>query len=244
MAGLPSRTSNTWPESPASLRCSPSRRSTRARCRPGRRRSRSGTESASGVELSIRCHVTVAGSDASALCVTKMRPAEVAAHSVPWSAPSRASHEIEAAGAVVRARTPCPSGHRVGCTHAAVRVVAVRAAQRPVVAAAGLAAGRPRTPDSSPRRRRCPGSCPEGLRREGRRRRPTSARRASRPGRSGARRNRVRIADLRPVEANGSPLFTSGAEVMTHFSGSPFRKFESLNPPVNPLKRQVGFVPS
>ncbi len=29
---------------------------------------------------------------------------------------------------------------------------------------------------------------------------------------------------------------------MTHFSGSPFRKFESLNPPVNSLKRHVGFV--
>src|SRR6266851_4251317 len=47
------------------------------------------------VELSIRCHVTVAGSEASALCVTKIRPAEVAAHSVPWSAPSRASQEID-----------------------------------------------------------------------------------------------------------------------------------------------------
>src|SRR5437764_12872553 len=47
------------------------------------------------VELSIRVHVTVAGSTASALCDTKMRPAEVAAHIVPWSAPSRASHEIE-----------------------------------------------------------------------------------------------------------------------------------------------------
>ena len=47
------------------------------------------------VELSIRCQTTVAGSDASALCVTKMRPAQVAAQSVPWSALSRAIHEIE-----------------------------------------------------------------------------------------------------------------------------------------------------
>src|SRR5207237_4823484 len=47
------------------------------------------------VELSIRCHVTADGSVASALCVTKMRPAEVAAQSVPWSTPSRASQDME-----------------------------------------------------------------------------------------------------------------------------------------------------
>jgi hypothetical protein len=47
------------------------------------------------VALSIRCQVTVAGSDASALCVTKMRPAEVATQSVPWSASSRAMNEID-----------------------------------------------------------------------------------------------------------------------------------------------------
>ena len=46
-------------------------------------------------ELSTRCHVTVAGSTASALCVTKMRPAQVAAHMRPGSAASRASHEME-----------------------------------------------------------------------------------------------------------------------------------------------------
>ena len=45
------------------------------------------------VELSIRCHTTFAGFDASALCVTKTRPAEVVAHSVPWSALFRAIHE-------------------------------------------------------------------------------------------------------------------------------------------------------
>ena len=43
----------------------------------------------------MRCQDTAAGSEASALCVTKIRPAEVAAQSVPWSAPSRASHESE-----------------------------------------------------------------------------------------------------------------------------------------------------
>ena len=47
------------------------------------------------VELSIRVQVTVAGSVASALCDTKMRPADVDTHIVPWSAPSRAIHEIE-----------------------------------------------------------------------------------------------------------------------------------------------------
>jgi len=31
---------------------------------------------------------------------------------------------------------------------------------------------------------------------------------------------------------------------MTHRSGSPFRKFESLKPPVNSLKRHVGSVAS
>jgi len=46
-------------------------------------------------ELSIRSQVTFAGSLASALWVTKMRPAEVAAQIVPWSALSRAIHEIE-----------------------------------------------------------------------------------------------------------------------------------------------------
>src|SRR3954469_8747180 len=47
------------------------------------------------VELSIRCHVTAAGSEASPLCVTKIRPADVATQIVPWSAASRAIHEIE-----------------------------------------------------------------------------------------------------------------------------------------------------
>src|SRR4051794_19049640 len=46
------------------------------------------------VELSIRCHVTAAGSEASPLCVTKIRPADVATQIVPWSVPSRAIHEI------------------------------------------------------------------------------------------------------------------------------------------------------
>jgi hypothetical protein len=45
--------------------------------------------------LSTRCHMTAAGSTASALCVTKMRPAEVAAHSVPWSDLFRASQDTE-----------------------------------------------------------------------------------------------------------------------------------------------------
>ena len=57
--------------------------------------------------------------------------------------------------------------------------------------------------------------------------------------------SRVRVGDLRPVERRrASPLLTIGADVITHFSGSPFSKFESLNPPVNSLKRQVGFVAS
>ena len=97
----------------ASPRCSPSTRSRRDPCRPGRRRSRSGTGSASRreVELSIRCHVTVAGSDASALCVTKMRPAEVAAQSVPVVGLVAGDPRDRAAGAV-GAVEPCRSGRR------------------------------------------------------------------------------------------------------------------------------------
>ena len=45
--------------------------------------------------LSIRCQTTVAGSVASPLWVTKMRPADVAAQSVPWSALLRAIQEID-----------------------------------------------------------------------------------------------------------------------------------------------------
>jgi hypothetical protein len=36
----------------------------------------------------------------------------------------------------------------------------------------------------------------------------------------------------------------TGAELMTHLSGSPFSKFESLNPLVNWLKRQFGLARS
>ena len=50
---------------------------------------------APAVELSMRCQATVAGSAASALWVTKILPADVAAQSVPWSAAVRASHESE-----------------------------------------------------------------------------------------------------------------------------------------------------
>ena len=46
------------------------------------------------VALSIRCQETFAGLLASALCVTKTRPADVVAHSVPWSALFRAIQEI------------------------------------------------------------------------------------------------------------------------------------------------------
>ena len=45
------------------------------------------------VDLSDEQVETFAGLLASALCVTKTRPAEVVAHSVPWSALFRAIHE-------------------------------------------------------------------------------------------------------------------------------------------------------
>ena len=63
------------------------------------------------VELSIRCHVTVEGSEASALWVTKIRPADVAAQSVPWSAlvARRATTSSRRSG---RSQRLCSSGHR------------------------------------------------------------------------------------------------------------------------------------
>src|SRR5438270_523398 len=45
--------------------------------------------------LSTRCQRTAAGIGASALWVTKMRPADVAAQRVPWSTLLRASHDID-----------------------------------------------------------------------------------------------------------------------------------------------------
>jgi hypothetical protein len=46
------------------------------------------------VALSMRCQTTEAGLTAFALCVTKMRPADVVAQSVLWSDAVRAIHEI------------------------------------------------------------------------------------------------------------------------------------------------------